>query len=434
MPAALLISFLIAGGLQVFAANSGGSQDVYEFILDVSGSMSDRVGGVRKLEMALNALNKTANDYAGKSLIRLRTIGADIQAECSEGDVRIVSDKTDLDRVIEQMHSSGKGKRTPLANAITAAIRDLARYSGVNKNIILMTDGIDTCGGNPIKVVQEMAVFNAKIKVHIVGIKLDSVKSRYMQSVARAGSGEFENVSDESGLENFLQSISGKSDGNAFEGKVLIGGNSMMRAARVESSHFALSASLEPLYYSVFTRSNQAVQLNTDSTSVSTVFYDKAGMRLSGYDKEYLDLDGSGCVFSLQSKVSEDLEVTGSVIEIFDKMIGIDASADRPVELPFEQSLIGHVGLQDLEDVYILKDAGAKTKETVVRLQFLNPVYFNIAITDSSERVVFQSSGSGRESVFKIPPIETHYLVHLSMGRRYSTGYSEQYRIAWETA
>ncbi|MCA9395706.1 MAG: VWA domain-containing protein [Candidatus Omnitrophica bacterium] len=430
--AALLIAFKLMGGCQCYAAVAGTTQDVYEFILDASGSMSDRISGVRKIEMALNALKKTANDHVGRSLMHLRTIGADNQAECSEGDVRSISDLQDLDEAVAQIYASEKGKRTPLAAAMTAAIRDLAQYSGMNKHVILMTDGVDTCGGNPIKVAQSTAALDANLKVHVVGIRLDSVKLRYMQSVAGAADGEFKNISDESELTDFLQSVSGDSDVNHSEDRVLIGGSSVIRAARIESSHFVLSASAEPLYYSVFTRSNQAIQLNTDPTSVSTTFYDKNGVKLTGSDKEYLDLDGSGCVFSLQSKVSEDLEVTGSVVEVFDKMIGLDASAGHPVELPFKQSLIGHIGLQDAEDVYLIKDAIVKTKETVVRLQFLNSVYFNVVITDSSGRLTLQRSGSGRNAVFKIPPEKTQHLIYLSMGRGYSTGYSEQYRILWE--
>lgn len=110
------------------------------FIMDCSGSMKDD----NKLEDAKKAAQRTINRLNG--LFEIAVIAF---FDCDR--IRVLQDFTDNKQaVINTILGLSPDSATPLADALVFGSEYLmknAKYE--NKSLIVLTDGIETCGGNP---------------------------------------------------------------------------------------------------------------------------------------------------------------------------------------------------------------------------------------------------------------------------------------------
>jgi Ca-activated chloride channel family protein len=90
---------------------------------------------------------------------------------------------------IRQIHPYGV---TPLTRALMEAGRDLSPLSG-KKHVILISDGAETCGGNPCEYVRRLIAMGIKIKIDIVsmGLKRDKEARSQLNCVAAASGGKY---------------------------------------------------------------------------------------------------------------------------------------------------------------------------------------------------------------------------------------------------
>lgn len=65
---------------------------------------------------------------------------------------------------------------TPMAKAAEQVMKDLKEMDGEkNTNIIyLVSDGIETCGGDPVKAMKSLGAYNLKPVVNIIGYQVDN--------------------------------------------------------------------------------------------------------------------------------------------------------------------------------------------------------------------------------------------------------------------
>lgn len=104
---------------------------------------------------------------------------------------------------------------TPLAKSMQAAKRDLQGKKGKNNtNIIyVVSDGIETCGGNPTKIAKKLGDSNLKPIVNVIGLDVDSEGQQQLKKVAQAADGHFAYIDNQKKLEqafNRMQEIADK--------------------------------------------------------------------------------------------------------------------------------------------------------------------------------------------------------------------------------
>ncbi|QEF98634.1 von Willebrand factor type A domain protein [Stieleria maiorica] len=97
---------------------------------------------------------------------------------------------------------------TPIANSLLLG-RDvlLARNRDTPKSVIVVTDGNETCGGDPVAVAKSLREAGFKIKIHVVGFGVDPQQETQLRSIASAGGGEFVLARDASGLRTALTEV-----------------------------------------------------------------------------------------------------------------------------------------------------------------------------------------------------------------------------------
>ena len=193
-----------------WAADQPGQQVVQtvEVILDASGSMLGRVGTHRRIELAHTALEQLVAQMPATTQIALRTYGRNRRNDCS--DAELVRPLGPLDRAafISDVRATipVPEARTPLAFSIAQTAQDLHAATG-NIMIVVVSDGDETCDGDPARAAEQLHQNNPNIRVNVVGFAVGSaVWSTRLRETARRGGGTYFDAADSAQLAAALQS------------------------------------------------------------------------------------------------------------------------------------------------------------------------------------------------------------------------------------
>lgn len=186
--------FLLAGLCALALCTSvSGAEDtagVY-VILDGSGSMWGQLSdGTHKITAAKEVVKRfTADDYERRELA-FRVYGHRREGDCS--DTELVVPFSAPEAAIERMASFADGVnpkgKTPISRSLRAALEDFGDRPG---EIILISDGIETCDEDPCALVREWRARNVDIRVHVVGLGLEDRERRAMQCISDAAGTEY---------------------------------------------------------------------------------------------------------------------------------------------------------------------------------------------------------------------------------------------------
>jgi len=181
------------GTLRVVSdAAQTGSFDAVEFVLDASGSMLQHVGGERRIEVAKSALIGLADALPPNSAFALRVFGHK-EADSCRTDLEIKQPKVDKPAAIAKIKAitAMNLAKTPIAASLQKVQEDLAGTNG-SILVILMSDGEETCEGNPKTAIEALRAGGMDVRVNIVGFAIDEIglKETFAQW-AQVGNGAF---------------------------------------------------------------------------------------------------------------------------------------------------------------------------------------------------------------------------------------------------
>jgi len=183
-------------------------------MIDGSGSMAGRLGGRTKLELAREAALGFVDGLPASvqtSLLVFGQQGDNSQAgkarSCSAIDVLapMSADRGRLREGLGQVRAVGW---TPLAAGLDRAEALLAASATPGEQVIyVVSDGEETCGGDPVAVARRINSGRTRAIVNVIGFNLPSGEAARLGAVARAGGGGFVNVSSEAELERFTAQV-----------------------------------------------------------------------------------------------------------------------------------------------------------------------------------------------------------------------------------
>ncbi|WP_404452190.1 VWA domain-containing protein [Virgibacillus necropolis] len=172
-------------------------------LIDASGSMKAKIGGETQMALAKEAIGSFAGGLSDEGKVALLVYGhigtgsdADKEKSCS-----VIETKYELNSYKEKKFSNALDSFsasgwTPLAGAITKAKDMLQPYLGkeYKNTVYIVSDGVETCGGNPVKAAKELAESDIQAKVNIIGFDVDDKGQRQLKEVAEAGNGAYATV------------------------------------------------------------------------------------------------------------------------------------------------------------------------------------------------------------------------------------------------
>jgi hypothetical protein len=163
-----------------------------DLILDNSGSMLQTLGDERRIDVAKHVLTDLVEETLPSGIpLALRVFGD--EPDSCETDLAIDLAPLDSDAAIDRIAAieSVDGVKTPLASALERVATDLSEVDGP-KIVVLVTDGEETCGGNPQRAIRELVSQGIDVRVNIVGFAVDDERlKKQFEEWARLGGGQF---------------------------------------------------------------------------------------------------------------------------------------------------------------------------------------------------------------------------------------------------
>ena len=173
-----------------------GKNSAVEVILDASGSMLQRQDGKRRIDIAKETLAALLTEtIPAGTPFALRVFGH-IEPDSCRTDLEIpVSplDPAEAASLISGIEAMNLAK-TPIAASLSAVSSDLAGVAG-ERVVILLTDGEETCGGDPALAIRGLRAGGADVRVNIVGYAIEEESLRQtFESWAVLGNGQYLNA------------------------------------------------------------------------------------------------------------------------------------------------------------------------------------------------------------------------------------------------
>lgn len=181
----------------------------YVLLLDASGSMAGELEGMPKMEIAKNSIRKFVSNLPTEAKISLKVYGhkgsnkeEDKSLSCSSTETIYSGDFNDA--AFQESLSAIQPKGwTPLALALESVKKEMNE----NEKIItyVVSDGIETCDGDPIQIVKNFKDTEQDITVNVIGFDINNNEQKALKQISDAGSGDFINVNSIYQLDEYLR-------------------------------------------------------------------------------------------------------------------------------------------------------------------------------------------------------------------------------------
>jgi len=422
-----------------------------ELILDLSGSMKGKIAGKSKIRIAREALKdtlKTLNDPV--FLVGLRAYGFDSSVEKTKAascpNTKLLTKITgnNLREIAAIAYKLKPYGYTPIAQSLLLAGKDLKDIDAESRMIILITDGKETCDGDPIATAKKLCEMGINQETHIVGFDLEVKTADDMRKVAKAGCGTYVDAKNSKELTNALNSIVAKAKDKIDPTWLrtihpIEGGKTPETAVEISPGTYTLTRTLEKgeaMYFRVPTKLAQhglirgllqSKRLIRKGAELIESEYGMAQFSITVYppdDKKkrgravrlagepgtyksigYSDTYGEGFIFSISSnydRVHPDSLFNVEIREAGDINEAYEAAAiqnDKTLTLPLDQTIVGHLGEGDFIDVMQIPTQAIKGEITLS-----NPeLAFRVTVSNEKGKRLFRSRAQKGSLDFEIP-------------------------------
>lgn len=164
-------------------------------IFDASGSMWGQIEGENKIVIARRVLGELVDGLPDESPVGLIAYGHRREGDCE--DIETVAplgplDKGTLKTAVDGLNPKGK---TPITKSVEQAFDALRGIDG-GATVILVSDGLETCGGDPCAAVRTAKEQGIEFILHVVGFDVAGEDVSQLECAAQAGGGLFISAED----------------------------------------------------------------------------------------------------------------------------------------------------------------------------------------------------------------------------------------------
>ena len=176
------------------------------FILDASGSMSGAAEAQTKMDAAKAVLAQVVPEVAPEVKIGLAAYGHRRTNDCADIEILVPPGSEDRAAVMARIAAMQPVGMTPIAAAVTQ-VAELLKGKDAETTIVLVSDGQETCGGDPCAVVKALKAAGVKFVMHVVGFDVTEADKAQLACIAEAGGGKYFGAADAAALLAALQAV-----------------------------------------------------------------------------------------------------------------------------------------------------------------------------------------------------------------------------------
>jgi hypothetical protein len=174
-------------------------------ILDASGSMTEDLPGSGKTKLAVakevmaELIPQIPGEVHGTLWIYGHRYPAQPKAEsCKDIEQAFPLGPVDATAYVEKIRSTNAIGWTPISDSIEQAARGLP--AGDFNSVVLVSDGEETCGGDPCALAEALKASDVELTIHVVGYAVDKATQEQLQCIAQASGGSYHGATDAEGL------------------------------------------------------------------------------------------------------------------------------------------------------------------------------------------------------------------------------------------
>ncbi|MER9673586.1 VWA domain-containing protein [Mesorhizobium sp. M0208] len=192
-----------AATLLLWMTGFGFAADRVIIVLDASGSMWAQIDGKPKLEIARQSLRNVLQSVPTDEEIGLMAYGHREKASCDDIELIVPPQAGSASAISAAADSLKFQGKTPLTAAVKQAAEAL-KYTEGKATVVLITDGIETCNGDPCALGKELEAAGVDFTVNVVGFGLTAAEGKQVACLADNTGGKYIEASDEKALQDAL--------------------------------------------------------------------------------------------------------------------------------------------------------------------------------------------------------------------------------------
>jgi hypothetical protein len=206
-----VLATLISLGLPThIAAAAAADSRAVALVLDASGSMKEALpDGVTRMDAAKKAVAKLVGTLPADTRLAFRAYGhqSPPKAKNCKDTVLLApfgAVGQNKQAVIAQANALAPQGYTPISYALQQAAGDLASEEATAHTVVLVSDGKETCPGDPCEVAKSLAEADAKLVIHTIGAGVDAATRQQLKCIADAARGMYQDAANTTELETVV--------------------------------------------------------------------------------------------------------------------------------------------------------------------------------------------------------------------------------------
>ena len=161
---------LVFSSILSFSALAEGQRVI--LVLDASGSMWGQINGKAKMDIAKDVVGKVLSTWKPEDDLGLVVYGHREKGSCTDIETVWQPAPLNIDEYMAPVIALSPKGKTPMTKAVRQAAEAL-KYTEQKSTVILVSDGLETCGEDPCAVARELEKSGVALTVHTVGFGLD---------------------------------------------------------------------------------------------------------------------------------------------------------------------------------------------------------------------------------------------------------------------
>jgi von Willebrand factor type A domain-containing protein len=181
-------------------------------LLDRSGSMNDPIDGTPKWDIAVDAVTSTIGGWDGAIRFGLALFSnCEAGGDCAPGALTIPCADGTSDDIVSALGTAPRCSSTPIGASLDAMVGQETIQDAARRNaILLVTDGMDSCGGDPPAGAAALLAQATSVATYVVGFGAEVDAGQLTATAASGGTGDYYQADDAGGLGAALAAIAGR--------------------------------------------------------------------------------------------------------------------------------------------------------------------------------------------------------------------------------
>lgn len=169
-------------------------------VMDASASMEEKFENSTKLQKAKESIEEVFTGLPPEFFIQnnvgLRVYGhryswQEEAKSCADTELVLPISKIDPKRLIKIVNDLKARGNTPIAYSLMKGAEDFSKDKGVRRYILLVSDGAETCGGDPVAVIKELQEKGINLIVNTIGFAVTEEARRQLEGITAASGGRY---------------------------------------------------------------------------------------------------------------------------------------------------------------------------------------------------------------------------------------------------